>query len=162
MINLKAKSYKLKATQGFTLVETLIAISIIALVAVLVVIPFASFRDEKLLDGAAEDILSFLHEAQTRTLSSDGATPYGVYFESGKIVLFKGAAFLVGDPNNKEVLLHNRLTISNITLTGGSSAVFKRLTGATDNNGMVTINLVADNSRQRVITISAAGNAGLK
>ena len=148
---------------GFTLLETLIAVAIIVLIATVIIWPFAAFRNVKLLDGAAEDILSLLHEAQTRTLSSDGAAPYGVYFESGKMTLFRGAAFPgAGDPNNKEVLIHNRLAISDITIAGGSSVAFKRLTGATDNTGTVTISLVSDSSRQRVLAISAAGNAGLK
>ena len=149
--------------RGFTLVEILIAVGIIGLVSTLVIIPLASFRDSALLDGAAEEILALLHEARARTVSSDGASRYGVYLESDKIVLFKGGTFLVGDLNNKEVLLHNRLTISNISLAGsGTSVLFKRLTGATANNGTVTISLVADNSRQRVIMVSVAGNAGLK
>ncbi|MFH1170151.1 MAG: type II secretion system protein [Candidatus Vogelbacteria bacterium] len=140
--------------RGFTLVEILVAIGIIVLVSYLVVIPFASFRDAKLLDGATEDILSLLHEAQTRTLSSDGGVAYGIHFESDKITLV---------PDNKEVLLHNHLTISSISLIGGGTTImFNRLTGATDESGTVTVSLVADNSQQRVIAISPAGNSGLK
>lgn len=139
--------------RGFTAIEVLIAVAIIGLLAAVILWPFAAFRNGKLLDGAAEDILSLLHEAQTRTLSSDGATPYGVHFESAKITLV---------PDNKEIVLHNSLTISNISLAGGGATVmFKRLTGATDQSGAVTVSLTADNSQQRVITISAAGSAGL-
>ncbi len=145
------------------MLETLIAVSIIALIATVIIWPFVAFRNAKQLDGAAEDILSLLHEAQTRTLSSDGASQYGVYFENAKITLFKGAVFPgVGNPDNKEVILHNSLTISNISLVGGgSSVVFKRLSGATDQSGTVAVSLVADNSQQRVIMVSAAGSASL-
>ena len=66
-------------------------------------------------------------------------------------------------PDNKEVTFHNNLAISNISLAGGGATVmFKRLTGATDQSGTVIVSLVADDSQQRVITISATGNAGLK
>ena len=154
MSKLKVKSVKFKVKLGFTLVEILIVIGIVALVTTIVVIPFASFRDAKLLDGATEDILSFLHEAQTRTLSSDGGVAYGVSFESDRITLV---------PDNKEVLLHNHLTISDISLLGGGAMVmFNRLTGATDESGTVTVSLVADNNQQRVIAISRAGSAGIK
>lgn len=139
---------------GFSAIEILVASGIIALLAGLILWPFASFRDEKLLDGAAEDILTLLDEARGRTLSSDGALSYGVYFESGKITLV---------PDNKEVMLHNSLTISNISLAGGGATVmFKRLTGATDQSGAVTISLAADNSRQRMVVISPAGSVGLQ
>lgn len=150
-----------EATLGFTLVEILVVVGLLALVSFLAIVPFTSFRDAKSLDGAAEDALSLLHEAQTRTLSSDGASPYGVYFESDKITLFKGETFVVGAPDNKEISLHNRLTISAIALAGGASAVFKRLTGATDNSGTVTISLVSDTAQKRIITISAAGSFSL-
>ncbi|MBI2100754.1 MAG: type II secretion system protein [Candidatus Vogelbacteria bacterium] len=140
--------------RGFTLLEFLIVVGIIALLTSLVLWPFANFRDEKLLDGAAEDILTFLNEARTRTLSSDGATAYGVYFESAKMTLV---------PDNKEVVWPNRLTISEIALTGGGATLmFKRLTGATAESGTVTVSLVSDNSRQRVIAVSAAGSIGLQ
>jgi len=145
------------------LVEILAVVSIIGILLGVMLWPFSNFRDEKLLDGAAEDILTLLDEARTRTLSSDGASPYGVYFESGRITLFKGAVFNAAAPDNKEVSIHNRLTISGITLAGGVvSVVFKRLTGATDQSGAVTVSLATDNSRQRVITVSAAGSAGIK
>ncbi len=154
MRKLKAKSYNLKAIQGFTLVEILIAVAIIVLITAVIIWPFAAFRNAKLLDGAAEDIISLLDEARTRTLSSDGAIQYGVYFESAKITLL---------PDNKEVALHNSLIISDINLTGGDTTVmFKRLTGATDQSGAVTVSLSADNSQQRVVTISPAGSIGIK
>ncbi|MEK7209111.1 MAG: type II secretion system protein [Patescibacteria group bacterium] len=138
--------------EGFTLLETLIALAIIVLVAGIILWPYARFRDEKLLDGAAEDIISLLDEARTRTLSSDGALAYGVSFASDRITLL---------PDNREVILSGRLVISNINLAGGGTTVmFKRLTGATDTGGTVTVNLVSDSNRRRVITISATGAAG--
>lgn len=139
---------------GFGLLESLIVLAIMMILLALIIWPFAAFRNGKLLDGAAEDILSLLHEARTRTLSSDGAAAYGVLFESDKITLV---------PDNKEVALHNRLTISDISLTGGGTTImFKRLTGATDENGTVTVSLAGDNSQQRVVAVSAAGSIGLR
>ena len=145
---------QLPANPGFTLLEILIVIGIISLLAAIILWSFAAFRNDKLLDGAAEDVLSLLHEAQTRTLSSDGATRYGVYFESGKITLV---------PDNKEALLHNSLTISAISLAGGEATImFNRLTGGTDQDGTVTVSLVADSSQRRVIAVSAAGGIGVE
>ena len=144
---------KLKANRGFTVVETLVTLFIIVLVSTLILWPFSSFRNTKLLDGAAEDVLSTLHEAQTRTLSSDGGNQYGVYFESDKITLL---------PEDRELALHNSLQISNISLNGGGATVtFDRLTGTTANYGTITISLINDNTRERVISIGSAGSASL-
>lgn len=144
------KSQKL----GFSILEGLIVLAIIVILTGVILWPYANFRDEKLLDGAAEDIVSLLDEARTRTLSSDGGLAYAVAFVSDRITLL---------PDNKEILLPNRLTISNINLAGGGATVtFKRLTGATDQPGTVIVSSVSDNSRQRVIVVSAAGGAGLQ
>ncbi|HEY4524714.1 MAG TPA: prepilin-type N-terminal cleavage/methylation domain-containing protein [Candidatus Paceibacterota bacterium] len=154
MRKLKVQSVKCKVIkEGFTLIEFLIAVAIITLLVGVILWPYANFRDEKLLDGAAEEMISLLNEARIRTLSSDGGLAYGVFFESDKMTLL---------PDNREVWLSKRLSISDINLTGGGATVtFKRLTGATDQGGTVTISLVSDPNRQRIITINAAGGIGL-
>lgn len=146
-----------------TLIEIVLVVAIVGILVAVILWPFASFRDEKLLDGAAEEMMALLNEARQRTLSSDGASVYGVYFEDDKMTLFKGAAFPgTGDPDNKEASLANRLTISTISLTGGGSVlIFKRLTGATSENGSITLSLASDSSRQRIVTVSPAGSISL-
>ncbi|MEK7585110.1 MAG: hypothetical protein AAB455_01155 [Patescibacteria group bacterium] len=148
---------------GFTLFEIIIVIGIIILVTALAIIPFAGFRDEALIDGAAEDTLALLQEARTRTLSSEGDSRYGVYLESDRITLFKGDSFPgVGDPDNKEIIFSSRLTL----LTSGGDLVdgviFKRLTGELNTGGSITINLdLAAGQRYavkyRVIELSRSG-----
>ncbi len=155
------KLMKLQANSGFTLFEIVIVIGIIVLVSALLLFPLSSFRVEAILDGAAEETLALLHEARERTVSSDGASRYGVYFESNQVTLFKGASFPgAGDANNKVIFLNSRLALS--TSAGlASGAIFERLTGALANGGTVTISLISDNTKQRVIEISAAGLASL-
>ena len=158
----KTKNEKLKAKSGFTLIEIVIVVGIIALVTTIMVIPFASFRDQALLDGATEETLALLHEARARTVSSDGASRYGVYLESDKITLFKGASFPgAGDPDNKEINFHNRLVLTkSASLADG--VVFGRLTGKASASGTTTISLIDDDAKSRTIEISSAGIAGLK
>ena len=155
------KLMKLQATRGFTIVEILIVIGIMVVLVGVVVIPFASFRDQAILDGATEEALALLHEARERTVSSDGASRYGVYFESGKVTLFKGTAFPgAGDPDNKEILLHNRLVLTkSASLDDG--AIFERLTGKIGAAGTITVSLISDSAKSRTIEISSAGLASL-
>ena len=160
-MKLQARSYKLEATLGLSVVEILVVIGIMVVLVGVVVIPFASFREQAILDGATEETLALLHEARERTVSSDGASRYGVYFESDKVTLFKGATFPgAGDPDNKEILLHNRLVLTkSASLDDG--VIFERLTGKIGAAGTTTVSLISDSTKYRTIEISQAGLASL-
>ncbi len=161
-MKLKAKSYKLKAIQGFTALEILIVVSIIALVSTLIIIPFASFRNNQLLKGAAEEVVALLATARSKTLASEADSQYGVHFTPSNMVLFKGSTYNSADPTNQVVNFHNLISLSDISLTAGAvDVVFRRLTGKATVNGTLTVSLQSDSAENRVITIYSTGLASL-
>ncbi|HEY4476804.1 MAG TPA: prepilin-type N-terminal cleavage/methylation domain-containing protein [Candidatus Paceibacterota bacterium] len=171
MRKLKAKSlsddeagYKLKADQGFTILEFLVVISIIVLVATIIIIPFKQFRDNQVLDNTVNDVLAVLADARGKTLSSEGDSQYGVNFVSDLATLFKGDTFLgAGTLGNEEIEINYPATLSTISLTGGgSSIVFERLTGTTANSGTIVISLSNSEPQTRTIIISSAGVVSLE
>lgn len=144
--------------QGITALELLMAIAIVAILAAVIITPFAAFRNSKVLDTGAENALSLLSKARGSTLSSKSAYQYGVHFESSKLVLFRGTAYSSSDVNNEIVLLDGAIEISSITLTGGGSDVlFDRLTGKTSNDGTVIIRVKSDTSKTKTVTINTTG-----
>lgn len=148
--------------QGFTVLELLMSIAIMAILAAVIITPFAKFRNSKVLDTGAENALSLLSKARGNTLSSKNAYQYGVHFESSQLVLFRGATYSSSDANNETTLLDGALEIPTITLTGGGSEVlFDRLTGKTSNDGTVIIRVKSDTSKTKTITINATGVASV-
>ena len=148
--------------RGFTLAEIIIAVAILVLLATLVIGNLGPFRDRTNLNSAAEDGVSLLNEARSRTLSSQGGSQYSVRFETNKMILFTGATYNAGAPDNNESPLPAAIEISSISLNGGGVAVtFNRLTGATANYGTITFRLIHDTSQTRVVTINSAGNISL-
>ena len=161
MTPLKVISYKLKAT-GFTLLEVVIVIAIIGLISTIIIIPLAGLREKQALKGGAEEALSLLSEARIKTLGSEGDSQYGVRFDRDKMVLFKGAAYIAGAADNREIMLDNLIEATTVSLAGGGDEViFKRLTGKTDEIGTVTLSLKSDGTQMTTISIGLTGVAGL-
>ncbi|MBM2817581.1 MAG: seg [Parcubacteria group bacterium] len=146
--------------KGFTAIEFLITLSILAILTTIVFTSMSRFRNGKALQAVVEDILSLLDEGRADTLSAKNSYAYGVHFESSEIALFRGVAYSSSDSTNKTVDIDGAVEISNISLAGGGSDVlFQRLTGKTGQSGTVTIRLKSDTSKTKTILIEASGVA---
>lgn len=120
----------------------------------------SSFRSSKALQIVSEEMLSLLDEARGNTLSAKDSYAYGAHFESSIIVLFRGTAYSISDPNNKTVDIDGAVEIADISLAGGGQDVlFQRLTGKTNQNGTIIIRLKSDNLKTKTIAIEASGVA---
>ena len=154
--------------KGFTLIELLIVVGIIGILLIITLSRIGNFGSQTDLDTTAQRVVSTLERARNQTLASEDATVYGVHFETTKYVLFKGATYDPLDTNNKEYDISST-TISNITLASsippppaGADVVFDRVRGTTSNSGSVTLQLVADTSKTKVIVINALGQTSLQ
>ncbi len=125
---------------GFSLIELTIVIGIVAAISTIAIISFSSITKRANLNGNAQNIITTLNTARSKTISSDGASQWGVHFEIDKYALFKGVIYNAGDPNTKIYTLPSSLEISIIALNGGGAdAIFDRITGKTSNYGTITI-----------------------
>lgn len=146
--------------KGFTALEFLIALSILAVLTTIIFTSMSTFRDSKALQMVAEDVLSLLDEAKSDTLSAKNSYAYGVHFESSRVVLFRGLAYSSSDPNNKTIDIDGAVEIASISLAGGGQEVlFQRLTGKTNQSGTVMIRLKSDASKTKTIAIESSGVA---
>lgn len=146
--------------KGFTMIEIVIVVAIMALLLAVIATPFQSFRNSKALDTTSEEALSLLSEARGNTLSAKEGYQYGVHVESSKMVLFRGGTYSSLDANNKTVILDSALEISSIALAGaGSDIIFDKLTGKTSQPGSFVIRVKSDTSKTRTITVVGTGVA---
>ncbi len=150
--------YKMKRkNKGFTLVEILVAIALMALISTVVIFSFSRINSMGALDKGSAEVVSTLNEARSLTLSSKDSSSYGVRFEESEIILFRG----VYNPSSAEnilIPLSSLIRISDVSLEGGGSEVlFERLSGAVSENGSVTVSLVNDPSQSKIINIHETG-----
>lgn len=142
--------------RGFTLLEILIGLFILILLSVIMVSVLIGVRDSRQLNKAIDEISSVLNEARALTLGSKDDSQFGVFFENSRAVLFKGAVYSEGAPDNKQVDLSNQVEIFNINFTG-DTLVFERLTGDANPAGDVSIRLKKDVSKSKTIFINERG-----
>lgn len=146
--------------EGFTMMELLMGIVIISIVGGIVSLTFSNLNSGLALEKSAASALSILDEARSMTLSSVDSSQYGVRIEEAQLIRFKGASYSAADPNNRPSPFNALVGVRNISLAGGgSSVVFKRLTGATAEYGSFEIYLRSATATYKRITVSATGLA---
>ena len=147
-----------KRQRGFTLLELIIAISIMSVITVITIISFASLRSRTDLNGNAQNIISVLNIARSNTISSQQASQWGTHFETSSYALFRGTTYSAVDPDTKIYNLPSTLEISNITLDGGGvNTLFDRITGQTQNYGSISVRKISEPTNLINITIEDSG-----
>ena len=148
-----------KINKGFTLIEVVIVIFLIALVSTIVFNNLSSFRQDQILRSTTSDVVTLLNEAKQNTLSSVNSSSYGVHFETNRMILFSGIIYSSSDPNNKVVNFDDTVSIPSsggLNIGGGSDVVFERLTGDTI-GGTIKLQLNSNTSKYNIINISKTG-----
>ena len=149
--------------KGFTLVELLIIIAAICILAAMAGGSFRFFGRATDLNNNAEEIINALRLAQNKTLASEGASQYGVYFATSSLpnqyVLFKGSSYVSRDVSFDEThQLSKKTEIFEINLGGGKEAVFNKVSGNTNQSGNLKIRLLIEDSlKTKVISIAQSG-----
>lgn len=146
--------------KGFTLIEISVVIFIIFILAGIGLVSFRSYQQNLALDSSATQMIGTLRLAQNQTTASLNSLVYGVHFDNSRYVLFVGPTYNSSDPENKVFLLSSGIEIYNINLNGnGSEVLFDRLNGRTEESGSVSLRVIADQTKTKIIYITASGQA---
>ena len=146
--------------EGFSLVEIIVAVAVLAVIAALTANAFSSFYKNMALNSAVEQAISVLQEARSNTLSGKDSSQWGVHFEISRLAFFKGTSFTEPNPNNRDYQLSYSVEIYGISLNGGGpNVIFQKLTGKTNEYGAVSFRLKSDVSKTKTITIESNGSA---
>jgi len=143
--------------RGFTLLELLISLGVLALLGTLGMVSFLNSRNSRDLVVTSQNALSVLRDAQARTLAGEDASVWGVHLEQSQVVLFRGATYAGATSTDPHPLSAN-IEIVNIALVGGGSDVlFRRLDGTTTQSGTFDVRVRGSATMVNRITIDASG-----
>lgn len=147
---------------GFTLIEILIVVFILALLALISIPVFYLFSRNADVDNAAQEFYTTLNLAQSKTVSSENESQYGVYLDTSvspnQYILFKGASYETRETAaDQNFWLPKTVEFSDVTLDGGNEVVFSRLTGYATPAGSVAVSLKTDASKLKNVFISSSG-----
>ncbi|KPJ73661.1 hypothetical protein AMJ48_00420 [Parcubacteria bacterium DG_74_1] len=152
--------------ESFTLVEILIVIAVLAILIAMTFPVFRSFRVESDLNNSVEKIINALRLAQSKTLASEEASQWGVYFSTStdphQYTLFRGTSYASRVTSSDEVYaLPDSVEVYDINLVGEPEIVFDRLIGSTSQSGNVSLRLKTDPTKNQTVYIENSGQVGL-
>lgn len=154
-------SNKLACVQrGFTIIELLVVISIMAILFAFLIPSVQTFQKESDLTTATEHVVSLIQIARTKTLSSFQDSSYGIYFDVGdsSVVLFQGSSYAERNQDEDELYsVPSSVQMQDVDFGGGSEVVFQRVTGTTSDAGTALLSLVSDSEKDMTISVSASG-----
>ncbi|MFH1462511.1 MAG: prepilin-type N-terminal cleavage/methylation domain-containing protein [bacterium] len=135
---------------GFTLVELLLVLGILALLMVVSLPLAADFYNNQQFDAQEQGIVQALRRAQSKAMAQELDSQFGVYIAFNQYILFKGSSYEGRDANFDETFdLPGSFQVS-----GLSEIVFDKLTGATSDTGTVTLTI---NNKTEIININEMG-----
>ncbi len=129
-----------KKQNGFTLIELLLALVILGIILLIGLPSLSVYQAGNLLRETTDEIMDRLRVAHMRTIKKEGNARHGVHFSPQEFVLFKGAVYIPGDPENVSTEIGRGLEIYDVSLNGGGNdVVFDFLTGKTSNYGSIKV-----------------------
>ncbi|MBU0976408.1 MAG: type II secretion system protein [Patescibacteria group bacterium] len=137
-----------KSDKGITLVEIVIVIGLLAVLIGMAVPIYRTSYTKGDLDTSVSQVLSTIRLAQSKAMSGEGASKFGIHFDSSttpyQYVLFKGDVYNSVDPYNQVSKISKQITITSLSFNGGGSdLVFEKYTGETNNSGTITLRNVS-------------------
>lgn len=135
---------------GFTLIEVLLVVSIMAVASVIVVPVSIDYQQRNDLDTSQITFAQSIRRAQQMSMSGEGDSAWGVNAISGEIVIFKGNTYATRD-----VTYNENYDISlGVTLSGQLEYDFAKITGLPAQTGTA---IFTDNSYQKQVVVNAKG-----
>jgi prepilin-type N-terminal cleavage/methylation domain-containing protein len=141
--------------KGITVLELLIVLAVFSLLAVVVLPQFSKIRERQIASNSLNIVVESLAKSKADTLASVDGYNYGVQFENNRVIIFRGNTYNSQDVNNVIYNIVSPSSITNISLSGGGSALyFNKLSGLPNKSGSVTL---TTGSVVKNITINSLG-----
>jgi prepilin-type N-terminal cleavage/methylation domain-containing protein len=150
MVLLHNYAKNMKNKKGFSLIELLIVIGILAILGAIMAPIGAGLLSRNNLRTKTDEVIISLQAARVNSMSGKEDSPWGVSIGANQIILFKGTSFAARDQAFDEVFGYpSSLTITN------SEVVFDLVTGLPSSS--TTINLNGPGSLSEVVIVNSNG-----
>lgn len=151
-----------KQSFGFTINEFVIVMVMLTFLGMIVVSNFDNLLKKSDADAGAQEFANVLRLAQSRTVSSESSSQYGVYLNTAvtphQYVLFQGTSYAARNASEDQTYnLPKNAEFFNISLGGPSEVTFNRLTGNSNQAGNVTVRSKIDATQTKLVYIDNSG-----
>ena len=132
--------FTFEGTRGFTLLEILIAVSILVLIAGMSMVGIQNLSRQQMYTSVVDQVRQELYAAREKTLASYDDTFYGVYVGTSTIEFFRGATPTVGSSSNVIVSYGEWSIAATSSFSNGLPYVtFARITGFASATGTIAV-----------------------
>lgn len=147
---------------GITIIEVLLVVVIGSALFLISLAALRTLRQHADIDSAIHQLIATVQLAHNKTLASQNESNYGIHFENGQYILFKGSTYNASASDNEVHDLPSQLELYNIGVGGGSDVVFDRVYGTTSDAGTVSMRVIAEPANSRTISILTSGQVGFQ
>lgn len=120
--------------KGFTLIEMLLSVALVALLAGLSVPVYAAFQSKNDLAVAVDAWVEAAHRAQTYAQTGYHDASWGVHVSGNMLILYKGTSFAARDSAYDEAT-----SLGGVTASGLVDVIFIAFTGKPQSTGVITL-----------------------
>lgn len=142
--------------KGFTLVEMIIAISIIGIMSAISVTTFSNFLKRDNLSSNASALANGIREARSRTLASIKGQQYGVKIDADRFTIFSGSSFSTSTADNSYLFAYGVQANTSIPVV-----IFSRVTGTTAASGTIDLYLTSNPQTKKTVGLQGTGLVNL-
>lgn len=164
MHSLKPNNYNLTpARSGFSLVEVLVAMAIIAILGSVMIINLYGKRTRSVeIESSTKQIVALLREAQSNSFAGNGSARWGVHFENSTttrpfFALFRGTYSVPTRERYTALLSLIGYDSSTVPVGGSTEIMFSQLDGFASASTTIKLYLLSDPSVSSLIRVSSSG-----
>lgn len=151
----------LRDKKGFSLIELLTVLGIIAFLAAVSFLTLSGSRRQSSFDQAKVRISALLSDAQNRSINEEGGSAWGVRFDNATsgafYALFSGTYSSSTEKGHYALPTDVQYATTSIPSGSFREIMFKKITGAASSSGSIAIQMAAIPSTSSTISISASG-----
>lgn len=145
----------MKNGKGFTIIELLMVIAIVAILGATIIPLSANFLVRSNLENKTNEVVSHLRTAQINTLAGKEDSQWGVNITSTQIILFKGSSYAARDSTFDQIFS----IPGSVTITQ-DEIVFSKLTGNPDATASLTV--IAGGAGSKTVTVNEVGTVDVE
>ena len=143
------KIQSVKSGAGFTLIEILVVIGILAVLGTFGYLVTIDFYKSYAFNAERDAIVAILQKARSQSLANINESSHGVHFDSNQYVIFQDPVYDSGNSFNQNIP-----AAFGITHSGIIDVVFSRLSGDASSGGNL---ILSDGRRSTVISVNSEG-----
>lgn len=151
------KSYQ----KGFTLLEIVISLTIIAILTAIVMNSFQISSLKKQQDGIVQAIIASLEKAKSETQAGKDGNQFGIKFNTNDYIYFAGSSFSSGAPENELFVISPQFEITDTLSNSDSAIVFSKLLGRPNETAIITISHIDERIPDKAFQIESTGNISI-